>query len=149
MQYGCLIINRRNNNIFITKITNFNIFLIIPTKKTLVMGASLNPKRYSNIAIHRLIKSGIQTEAYGLKLGTVSGVHIKNKFTHFHNINTITLYLNPKRQQAFYENFVDLRPKRVIFNPGTENQELYDLLKKEGIQVVVACTLVLLATGQY
>ncbi|WP_298480917.1 CoA-binding protein [uncultured Maribacter sp.] len=118
-------------------------------KKTLVVGASLNPNRYSNIAIHRLVKSGITTEAYGLKLGTVSGVQIKSKFIHFQNINTITLYLNPKRQEAYYKDIVDLRPERVIFNPGTENPEFYAILKSEGIKVEVACTLVLLATNQY
>lgn len=118
-------------------------------KKTLVIGASLNPNRYSNIAIHRLVQSGITTEAYGLKLGTVSVVQIKTKFTHFQNINTITLYLNPKRQEAYYKNIVDLHPERVIFNPGTENPEFYTVLEQNGIKVEVACTLVLLATNQY
>ncbi|WP_291870236.1 CoA-binding protein [Maribacter sp.] len=117
--------------------------------KTLVIGASLNPNRYSNIAIHRLVKSGITTEAYGLKLGTVSGVQIKSKFIHFQNISTITLYLNPKRQEAYYNNIVELRPERVIFNPGTENPEFYTILKSKGIKVELACTLVLLATNQY
>ncbi|WP_299436000.1 CoA-binding protein [uncultured Maribacter sp.] len=118
-------------------------------KKTLVIGASLNSNRYSNIAIHRLVKNGTSTEAFGLKLGTVSGVQIKTKFIHFQNINTITLYLNPKRQEAYYKNIVDLRPERVIFSPGTENPVFYSILEENGIKGEVACILVLLVTNQH
>jgi hypothetical protein len=65
------------------------------------------------------------------------------------DIHTLTLYIGPQRQGPYYDTILGLSPKRVIFNPGTENPELYDLLKKEGIEVEVACTLVLLGTGQY
>ncbi len=117
-------------------------------KKTLVFGASLKPDRYSNMAIKRLVGNDIPTEAFGLKPGEVSGVQIKGNPNDFQNPHTITLYLNPQRQQDYYDDIVKLHPKRVIFNPGTENPVFYDILKKNGIEVEVACTLVLLATGQ-
>ncbi|PCJ96978.1 MAG: CoA-binding protein [Flavobacteriaceae bacterium] len=118
-------------------------------KKTLVFGASLKPHRYSNLVIKRLADNKIETEAYGVKEGETFCVQVKTKLEHFQNIHTITLYLNPKRQAAYYESIIRLQPKRVIFNPGTENPELYKLLKNNGIEVEIACTLVLLATGQY
>jgi Predicted CoA-binding protein len=117
--------------------------------KTLVFGASTNPGRYSNMAIRRLVEQNIETTAFGIRGGTVSGVQIKDKLVDFQNIDTVTLYVNPSNQKPYYQKIVDLRPKRVIFNPGTENPEFYEILKKEGIKVEVACTLVLLATGQY
>lgn len=116
---------------------------------TLVFGASSNPARYSNMAIRRLVENDIETIAFGVGGGTVSGVQIKDNLTEFQNINTITLYLNPKNQKEYYQKIIDLKPKRVIFNPGTENPEFQELLENAGIQVEVACTLVLLATGQY
>lgn len=118
-------------------------------KKTLVIGASLKPNRYSNLAVHRLVGNGITTEAFGLKSGEISNVQVKTKLDEFQNIHTITLYLNPLRQQTYYNAIVLLSPKRVIFNPGTENPEFYRLLEENGIDVEVACTLVLLSTGQY
>ncbi|WP_282051172.1 CoA-binding protein [Maribacter aquivivus] len=118
-------------------------------KKTLVFGASLKPNRYSNLAIHRLVDSGVETLAYGLREGEVSGVNISNNLDKISDIHTITLYINPKRQEEYYNSIISLAPKRVIFNPGTENPELYKLLENNGIEVDVACTLVLLSTGQY
>ena len=118
-------------------------------KKTLVFGASLNPTRYSNLAIRRLVDSGIETQAYGLGEGEVSGVNISNNFDKINDIHTITLYLNPKRQEEYYNSIVSLAPKRVIFNPGTENPEFYNILINNNIEPEVACTLVLLSTGQY
>nr|WP_299345231.1 CoA-binding protein [Allomuricauda sp.] len=117
--------------------------------KTLVFGASPNPSRYSNIAISRLVENGIETEAFGVRSGTVSGIEIKNKLNEFQNIDTVTLYLNPKRQEEYYDYILALKPKRVIFNPGTENPEFGTILNDNGIEVENACTLVLLATGQY
>ena len=125
----------------------FNIFDIM--KKTLVFGASLNPNRYSNLAIRRLVDSGIETQAYGLGEGEVSGVKISNNFDKINDIHTITLYVNPKRQEEYFNELISLAPSRVIFNPGTENPIFYRLLEKNGIEVDVACTLVLLSTGQY
>lgn len=121
----------------------------ISMKKTLVLGASLNPNRYSNIAINRLIKYGHKVEAVGLKKGEVAEVSISTEKKDFDNIDTVTLYLNPKRQVEYYDYIVSLKPKRVIFNPGTENPEFYKILKENNIENEVACTLVLLGTNEY
>lgn len=118
-------------------------------KKTLVLGASLNPDRYSNMAINRLTASGHTVVAVGLREGTVAGVEISTQPEPFEDIDTVTLYLNPKRQVEYYDYIVSLNPKRVVFNPGTENPELYEILKKNNIENEVACTLVLLSTNQY
>lgn len=118
-------------------------------KKTLVLGASLNPSRYSNMAINRLVNHGHTVEAVGLKKGMVAGVDIATEKEDFENIDTVTLYLNPTRQEEYYDYIISLKPKRVIFNPGTENPEFYEILRKNHIETEVACTLVLLGTNQY
>ena len=118
-------------------------------KDTLVFGASLKPNRYSNIAINRLAEKGIATQAYGLQVGVINGVQISANLDDIQNIHTITLYLNPKSQETHYNDIINLQPARVIFNPGTENPSFYSLLEKNGVEVVIACTLVLLATNQY
>lgn len=118
-------------------------------KKTLVLGASMNPDRYSNLAINRLVSHGHTVEAVGLREGEVAGVNISTEKENFDDIDTVTLYLNPKRQEEYYDYIVSLKPKRVIFNPGTENSEFYKILKEKNIENEVACTLVLLGTDQY
>lgn len=118
-------------------------------KKTLVLGASLNPTRYSNLAIHKLINRSIETVAIGLKVGKVAGVAIATEMVAFEDIHTVTLYLNPENQEAYYNYIILLKPKRVIFNPGTENLLFYKILKEHHISFEVACTLVLLSTNQY
>lgn len=125
-------------------------------KTTLVLGASLKPIRYSYEAILKLQSFKHPVKAIGLREGVVGNVEIisfKNTIEKpyiFHKkIHTITLYLNPKRQQDYYNFIIEIAPERVIFNPGTENPELYILLEKNNIKIEVACTLVLLATGQY
>ena len=118
-------------------------------KKTLVLGASLNPSRYSHLAINKLVSKGQPTVAIGLRKGEVAGVEIQTEMIDFEDVNTITLYLNAKRQEAYYNYILSLKPKRVIFNPGTENPELYKLLKENGIHFENACTLVMLSTSQY
>lgn len=118
-------------------------------KKTLVLGASLNPSRYSNIAIKRLISHNQPTVAVGLRKGELAGVDITNEQEDFEDVDTVTLYLNAQRQKEYYDYILSLEPKRVIFNPGTENPELYALLRKNNIEVEIACTLVMLATNQY
>lgn len=118
-------------------------------KKTLVLGASLKPNRYSNYAIQRLVANNIETVAFGLKEGGVSGIEIDTNLVDYEDIHTVTLYLNKKRQREYYDYIVSLKPKRVIFNPGTENPELYNILKDNGIGFEAACTLVLLSTNQY
>jgi len=119
------------------------------SKKTLVIGASDNPSRYSNLAIDRLRQKGHPVVAIGLKKVKVNGVDIETEPLPFKDVDTVTLYINPKHQEEYYKYIVDLHPKRVVFNPGTENEELQDLLKKNDIPFMEACTLVLLSTGQY
>lgn len=119
------------------------------TKKTLVLGASSNPSRYSYMALNRLTHAGHPVEAIGLKEETVAGVQIHRNPNHFTDVDTVTLYLNPARQKEYYDYIIGLRPKRVIFNPGTENPEFYAMLRAHGIEVEVACTLVLLSVRQY
>ena len=118
-------------------------------KKTLVLGASLNPDRYSNMAVKRLLLNNINVMAIGSKTGTIDKVLIEKDFISFNNIHTVTLYLNSVRQRDYYDYIISLNPKRVIFNPGTENEEFYLLLKNESIDYIEACTLVLLSTNQY
>lgn len=118
-------------------------------KRTLVLGASLKPNRYSNLAIHRLVRHGQPTVAIGLRKGEVGSVEIKTEKYPFENIDTITLYLNAQRQEEYYDYILSLSPERVIFNPGTENPELYDLLRKNNIAFENACTLVMLSSHQY
>ena len=118
-------------------------------KKTLVLGASTNPARYAYAAINRLVQNRIPTVALGLKKGEVAGVQIETEKKDFEDIDTVTLYLGPPRQKQYYDYIISLHPQRVIFNPGTENPEFYRLLQEKGIEVEVACTLVMLATQQY
>ena len=118
-------------------------------KKTLVLGASENPARYSHMAILRLLTKEQSVVAIGQKIGEVEGVKIQTKQVPFTNIDTVTLYLNQTRQRDYYNYIISLAPKRVIFNPGTENPEFYQLLRSNNIKVEEACTLVLLGTNQY
>lgn len=118
-------------------------------KRTLVFGASVKPYRYSYIAIRRLVDAGVETEAFGLREGRVKGVLIRTSLEGISGIHTVTLYMNPGRQKPFYRAILNLKPKRVIFNPGTENPEFYELLREDGIQVEVACTLVMLSMDAY
>ncbi len=116
---------------------------------TLVMGASLKQSRYSNRAIKKLRSYNVPVSGIGLRPGTVEDVIIDTEKISYKNIDTVTLYLNPKRQEEYYDYIVGLKPRRVIFNPGTENMEFVELLKKNNIESEIACTLVLLSTNQY
>lgn len=117
--------------------------------KTLVIGASGNVQRYSNMAIRKLIQHKEEVRAFGLKKGEVEGIEIVNELVNYNDVDTVTLYLNPQNQKAYYDYILSLKPNRVIFNPGTENPEFKTLLKENGIQFEEACTLVLLSTNQY
>ena len=117
--------------------------------KTLVLGASENPGRYSNMAILKLLSKKQEVVAIGKKTGKVRDVEIHNQPVETDDIDTITLYLNPDHQKPYYDYIVSLKPRRIIFNPGTENEELERIAAKEGIDVLEACTLVMLGTGQY
>lgn len=118
-------------------------------KKTLVIGASTKPERYSNMAIRKLTNYNHETVAFGMREGEEAGITIDTELKQYKNIDTVTLYLNPERQEQYYDYIIALNPKRVIFNPGTENPEFYSLLTENNIDFEVACTLVLLSTNQY
>ena len=118
-------------------------------KKTLVLGASSNPDRYSNRAIMSLVKHNHPVVAIGQQKAEVGGVKVQTQQIPLTGIHTVSLYLNPKRQKDYYNYILELQPKRVIFNPGTENPEFQSLLKANKIAFEDSCTLVLLATDQY
>ncbi len=117
--------------------------------KTLVLGASENPDRYSNKAILALQRKGQEILAVGKKAGNVNGTDISSAPVQTEDVETVTLYLNPHNQLPYYDYILSLKPKRIIFNPGTENGELERMAAKEGISVLESCTLVMLSTGQY
>jgi uncharacterized protein len=117
---------------------------------TLVIGASTNPERYSFKAITSLRLHNHQVVALGLKPGKVADVAIVTSASDINQIiDTITLYVNPKLQEAYYQLILDLQPRRVIFNPGTENQVFSDHLQQADILPIEACTLVMLSIGTY
>ena len=118
-------------------------------KTTLVLGASTKEDRYSNLAVKSLRKHGHHVIAIGNITGMIDDVAIINHSPLLKEIHTVTLYLNPKNQIEYYRYILDLHPKRLIFNPGTENDEFAELASNNGIEVEEACTLVLLSTNQY
>ena len=118
-------------------------------KRTLVIGASENPSRYSNLVIQQLRKNRHDVIALAKRKGLVSDVPIQTTFPENEYIHTVTLYVGPQRQQEYFNYLIELNPERVIFNPGTENFELEELLQNNGIETIQACTLVMLNTGQY
>ncbi len=117
-------------------------------KKTLVIGASENPARYSNRAIHALRQNKHEVVALAKRNGRVEDVDITTQFPE-ENIHTVSLYVGPQRQPEYYSPVLELKPERVIFNPGTENDEFISLLEEKGIEAVEACTLVMLSIGNY
>ena len=116
---------------------------------TLILGATPNPDRYANIAAHRLTRHGHPIINVGIKTGEVAGVEILNGKPDVPEVDTVTLYVGPKHQPDYYDWLLRVAPKRLIFNPGTENPELMRLAREAGIEVVVGCTLVMLASDQY
>ena len=118
-------------------------------KKTVVLGASQNPSRYSYLAINRLRAHQHPVVAIGRRVGQVADVDISKDHQVESDVDTITLYLNPKNQVEYYDYIMSLHPKRIIFNPGTENDDLIRMAKENNIKPVLGCTLVMLSTGQY
>jgi predicted CoA-binding protein len=118
-------------------------------KKTLVLGASQNPERYSFLAVQQLSKHQHPVIAIGKNKGAIGNVEIETEKKQLNDIDTVTLYLNPANQKEYYNYIFSLHPKRIIFNPGAENAELENLAKEKGIKTMEACTLVLLSTGQF
>lgn len=118
-------------------------------KKTLVIGASENIERYSNMAVRKLTAHHYNVVAIGKKAGKIDDVVIETEKKNFSEVHTITLYINPTLQKEFYNYIIALKPTRIIFNPGTENEELEQLAIANNIKAIEACTLVMLNTGQY
>jgi len=118
-------------------------------KKTVVFGASENPLRYSYLAVEKLIVHQHPVVAIGRKEGVIGSTPIVTGMPFIEDVDTITLYLNSEHQKAYYNYILSLHPKRIIFNPGAENEELFNLAKANDIKPLEACTLVMLSTGQY
>lgn len=118
-------------------------------KKTVVLGASSNPGRYSYLAVNKLTAHKHPVVAIGKRKGTVGNVEIQTGHLPVENVDTVTLYLNPQNQREYYDYILSLRPNRIIFNPGTENSELERQAKEAGIETVEGCTLVMLGVGMY
>lgn len=120
-------------------------------KKTVIIGASPNPSSYAYLAAEMMSERNIPFVPVGIKTGTLFGSQIQNirEKPLIEGIDTVTLYLGPQNQPEWYDYILSLKPKRIIFNPGTENPEFEKLAKKDGIDTCQACTLVLMSTGQY
>lgn len=118
-------------------------------KKTLVLGATPNEGRYAHLAANRLVQHGHSLVNVGIKAGVVAGVSIEKPETIHEDIDTITLYIGKQNQPELYDYILKTHPKRIIFNPGTENPELASMANAQGIETENACTLVLLSIGEY
>lgn len=119
--------------------------------KTVVIGASTNPARYSFIASNMLNEYGHEFIPVGIKKGDILDQEIldlRGK-PFIEDVHTITMYLGPQNQPEWYDYLLSLKPVRIIFNPGTENSEFARLAEAQGIKTEAACTLVLLSTGSY
>jgi uncharacterized protein len=121
----------------------------MPAKKTLVLGASANPARYSFLAINKLRENNHPVIAIGKTKGVITDVPIQFQTYPIPDLDTVTLYLNSENQKNYYDFIIEQHPNRVIFNPGAENPEFEKILEAKGIKAMEACTLVLLGTGQY
>jgi hypothetical protein len=117
--------------------------------KTVVLGASENPERYSNRAVNSLLNHGHEVVPVGIKTGVIRDVKILTGYPPVENVDTVTMYVGPANQPAWYDYILSLKPRRIIFNPGAENPELEKLATEKGIEVVEACTLVMLSIGNY
>ena len=118
-------------------------------KTTVVIGASENTERYSNRVVRMLHKQKIPVIAIGSKPGEIDGVKIQTGMPKIENVDTVTLYIGPQHQAQYYDFVLNLKPERVIFNPGTENAEFQEKVRKAGIEVLEACTLTMLTVGNY
>ena len=114
-------------------------------KKVLVIGASENTERYANKAVVKLLQNNYEPIPLGVKEGSINGIKIITDQPLLKQVDTVTLYINPTIQKEYYEYVLQLKPRRIIFNPGTENAEFEKLARESGIETVEACTLVMLS----
>lgn len=117
--------------------------------KVLVLGASLNPRRYAYHALNLLAEKGHEVIGVGREQGEVAGINIRTDFEDVSDIHTVTLYVNPSIQKQYIDQLIDLKPERVIFNPGSENPVLIEQLKVHNIAYTFSCTLVMLRTNGF
>lgn len=117
--------------------------------RVLVIGASVKPDRYANIAINRLLDAGHDVMAISNRKGEVRGVEFLLDHPPLDDIDTVTLYVNPDRQKDYEDYIMNLQPRRVIFNPGTVNPPFMKRLSERGVEVLDACTLVMLSAGTF
>jgi uncharacterized protein len=123
--------------------------MLVSEKKTLILGATPDSSRYAYLAANRLVRTGHPIVNVGIKTGEVAGVPIEKPEAIHDDIDTITLYIGTRNQPPLYDYILATNPKRIIFNPGTENPELRRLARERGIETLSACTLVMLSTGEY
>jgi len=117
--------------------------------KTLVLGASPNISRFSNKAVILLDSYGHEVIPVGIRKGNINGIDIIKGKPEINDINTVTLYVGPEKQKDYYDYILSLNPKRIIFNPGTENNDFIDLANKNNIETIENCTLVMLNSNKY
>ena len=118
-------------------------------KKTLVLGASLNPLRFSNKMVKSLIRHKFDVVAVGFREGEIGGINILTGQPEVKNVHTVSLYIGTKRLPEYYDYILSLKPKRIIFNPGTINEEFMLLAKQNKIEIVTDCALVMVSSGKY
>jgi len=118
-------------------------------KRTVVIGASDNPDRYSYLAAQKLAKYGHETYAVGIKNGSIGNIPLTKELKFIEGVDTVTMYVGPRHQPYWYDYVLSLKPKRIVFNPGAENAEFERMAKEKGIETIEACTLVMLSAGTY
>lgn len=118
-------------------------------KKTVILGATPDATRFAYKAAHMLVRYGHEIVPVGIKKGEVAGKAIINDRSFIPDVDTVALYVGPRNQIDLYEYIIGLKPKRIIFNPGTENDELISLAQKNNIEPVLGCTLVMLSAKTY
>jgi predicted CoA-binding protein len=123
--------------------------MLVREKKTLILGATPDSSRYAYLAANRLVRTGHPIVNVGIKKGEVAGVAIEPAEDIHSDIDTVTLYIGTRNQPPLYDYILATNPKRIIFNPGTENPELRRMAQERGIETISACTLVMLSTGEY
>ncbi len=119
------------------------------SKKTLVLGASPTPLRYAYKAVKRLLSYGHEVVAIGKVEAEIDSVKINKQMIDIPDLHTVTMYLNPEKQEPYLEYIIELEPQRIIFNPGSYNPKLEKLAREAGIEVLEDCTLVMLDTDDY
>lgn len=118
-------------------------------KRTLILGATSNPSRYAYLAAQKLRTYGHPILLLGRRKGNALGEEIHLEKVDWKDVDTVTLYINPSHQPEYYDYIISLNPKRVIFNPGTENPEFESILRNKNIIPIEGCTLVMLSVGQF